>query len=292
MLASANVDRYRRDGVLLVRNVVRGEELRLLQDAADRLQDAAVAYGEELDAVRSLELRDDHGFTEWADLDAHNFLYGRGKKGERIWRRAEKMWDRDAIYRVVTANPEILDTVQQILGGPVVPANSAMVVKMPGGGAAVPWHRDPNSASDGLARDGSDDFVCDVYLDRSTVHNGCLWAIPGSHRGPETDVAPLDFSRTDAVALEVEPGDMLLHSTAALHGSPANTSSERRRTLYLHYRTPAALAAAGHPGPWVDERAALLAGMRTERSGSGLDSDDGGASTDGSGAGVRAAGAR
>ena len=272
ILDAEDVERYRGDGVLVVRNAVTGDELRRLQDAGDRLTEAAVAYGRELDAARPIRLDDDHGFTEWDELDERNFLYGRGADGERVWRRAEEMWSRDAIFRVVSVNPRVLGVVRAILGPVVVPANSAMVVKMPGAGAAVPWHRDPHDETGPPeTRDGAGDFVCDVYLDHSTVGNGCLWAIPGSHRGEKRDVDPLDFNVEGAVPLEVGPGDMILHSTGVLHGSPQNRSAEQRRTLYLHYRTPAALAAAGHPEDWVRGRAALLDEMVRERAASGLD---------------------
>src|SRR5688500_4929212 len=129
MLTQDQIEAYRRDGVLVVRGVVTGEELRLLQEAGDRLTDDAIAYGREPDARGPIQLADDHGFREWDEIDERKFLYGRDADGRRIWRRAEDMWERDEIYRVVSANPRILAVVEAIHGRDVVPANSAVVAK-------------------------------------------------------------------------------------------------------------------------------------------------------------------
>jgi hypothetical protein len=273
VLTTEQIEAYRRDGVLTIRGAIAGDELRQLQEAADRLTDDAVAYGEELDARGAIELLDDHGFRDWSEMDDRRYLYGRTADGRRIWRRAQEMWTRDPIYRIVTANPVVLDTVTDVVGEPVVPLNAAMVAKMPGAGAAVPWHRDPpGEIAITAGDDPTPDFVVDIYLDHSTVDNGCLWARPGSHRWPANEADSLDFGVEGAIPLEAEPGDMLLHCTGVLHGSPTNESGARRRTLYLYFGPPswydrfAALQAPETP----EQQAALLAQMIEERKASGL----------------------
>jgi phytanoyl-CoA hydroxylase len=277
MLSGEQVEAYRRDGVLVIKGAFAGEELRLLTEATDRITAEAVAYGEELDARAAIDLHDDHGFREWDEIDDRRFLYGRAPDGRRLWRRAQEMWTRDPIFRIATVNPVVLDTVTQIIGEPVVPLNAAMVAKMPGGGAAVPWHRDPpGEMAIAAGEDTAPDFIVDIYLDRSTVDNGCLWARPGSHRWTENEGDSMDFTHEDAIPLEAEPGDMLLHCSGVLHGSPQNTSDQQRRTLYLYFGPPswydrfAALA----PGETAEEQAALLQQMIEERAASGLDADD------------------
>lgn len=242
MLSDDQVCAFRRDGVLRLPHVLAEDELERLRAATDAVEREAVAYGRELDSRSPIQLRDDHGFSEWDGLDERKFLYGRGSDGCRVWRRAEGMWPRDPMFRVVTAHPFILAAVEQLLEGEALPSNDSMVVKMPGAGAAVPWHRDPpGELAFAEGRDGSYDFTVDIYLDRSTQANGCLWAIPGSHLGGWDGLDPLDIDIPAAVPLEAEPGDLLLHSTAALHGSPANVSAEKRRTFYVHYRSQAEL---------------------------------------------------
>lgn len=279
MLDEDQVASYERNGFLAIRGVFHGDELRRLREAAERVVADAAQYGRELDE-RGVELvlTEDHGFADWGQLDERQYLYARNPAGERVFRRAERLWRHDPIFRLATANPSLLNAVAQVLKKPFVPVHDTLVVKMPGAGAAVPWHRDPSGED--LIRDvgdASSDFTCDVYLDPSTVDNGCLWALPGSHRGEPAEVADvLDFDVPGAVPLEAEPGDVVLHSTGLLHGSPRNTGAETRRTFYVHYRPPEVL---GHgfwdrPQSWIDEHVGYLQAFRDERAGSGLTDDE------------------
>ena len=74
-----------------------------------------------------------------------------------------------------------------------------------------------------------------------------------------------------AVILDAEPGDMLLHCTGVLHGSPRNDSAAMRRTLYLYFGPPSWFDrfSALHP-PSTEEQRSLLARMIDERAASGL----------------------
>jgi hypothetical protein len=271
-LSAEQVAQYRRDGVLVVPGVVTGDELAELREAADRVTEEAVAHGRDLDRTGAIQLSADHGFNDWQPDDA-GFLYGRGTAGERVFRRAELMWSRDVRFRAVTAHPAILGVVRSVLGADVAPVNDAMVVKMPGAGAAVPWHRDPPGPPlIESVGDASDDFTTDLYLDPSTLDNGCLWALPGSHRrGEHAGISgpsdPLDFGIPGAVPLEAQPGDLLLHSTGVLHGSPTNTSGAMRRTFYVQYASPATVIGGwwGKTAEWYEERAAFLRAAQAER---------------------------
>ncbi len=53
---------------------------------------------------------------------------------------------------------------------------------------------------------------------------------------PRWERVPEDlFDRADAVALELQPGDVLFHCLSAPHGSRANKGETIRRVFYLHY---------------------------------------------------------
>lgn len=269
-LTEEQIAGYHRDGFLVVPGVVHGVELELLREAADNVMADAIAYGEALDRRAAVQLETEHGFHEWHEFDDRQFLYAKRPDGSRVWRRAEGMWRRAPIFRATTANPTLLAVVEALGGPGLLPAHDSMVVKMPGAGAAVPWHRDPTA--DKLMEeegDASPDFICDLYLDESTVDNGCVWALPGTQRvGVAADVAPLDFSGPDAVPLEAQPGDLVIHCTGMLHGSPANTSAKLRRTFYLHFQRPEILAQGwwNRSPEWIDEMRQLLDAAVAERS--------------------------
>jgi ectoine hydroxylase-related dioxygenase (phytanoyl-CoA dioxygenase family) len=121
------------------------------------------------------------------------------------------------------------------------------------------------------------DFTCDIYIDPSTVDNGCVWGLPGSHiaAGPDLDEGSLDFGARGAVPLAAQPGDMLIHSTGVLHGSPTNTSGAIRRTLYFHYRTREEIVGGywQRPAEWADELAARFASYQAARAADRLDEE-------------------
>jgi phytanoyl-CoA hydroxylase len=134
-------------------------------------------------------------------------------------------------------HPFIGDLLTRMVGPDFIPCWESLVFKLPGHGSSVPWHRDGN------AETGSERiFNIDLYPDRSTVENSCVWVIPGSHlweceramemvrRGRE------QFDLPGAVPAEMEPGDVLLHHVKVLHGSTQNHSDELRRVVYFDNR--------------------------------------------------------
>lgn len=135
------------------------------------------------------------------------------------------------------AHPFVGDLLTRMVGADFVPLWESLVFKLPGHGSSVPWHRDDHSIG-GRERV----FNVDIYPDRSTVENSCVWVVPGSHlwdkeqamewieRGQE------NFALPGAVPAEVEPGDVLLHHVKVLHGSTVNRSNSLRRVIYFDNR--------------------------------------------------------
>jgi phytanoyl-CoA hydroxylase len=134
-------------------------------------------------------------------------------------------------------HPFIGDLLTRMVGPDFIPCYESLVFKLPGHGSSVPWHRDGN-APQGDERI----FNIDIYPDRSTVANSCVWVVPGSHLWEREQAMAMvergrkDFQLPGAVPAEMEPGDVLLHHTKVLHGSTVNTSSELRRVVYFDNR--------------------------------------------------------
>ncbi|OSX73121.1 hypothetical protein BU14_0375s0008 [Porphyra umbilicalis] len=118
-------------------------------------------------------------------------------------------------------------------------------------GGAVPPHRDAT-----FLHTSPVDTVTGLWwaVDDAAVGNGCLWALPGSHRGgaPRKMVLNADrdgttFEGTDAAAegaggpdapgwvpLEVARGGLVLLHGAVLHKSGRNTSGVPRHAYSMH----------------------------------------------------------
>jgi ectoine hydroxylase-related dioxygenase (phytanoyl-CoA dioxygenase family) len=238
MLTQRQLDEFHRDGLLVLRAVYGGRELHALQDAADEVTREGVA-----------EAGTGHGYR---DVDGRRQYY----------RTDGVLWERPA-FRIASVNPDLLAAVGQCLGHPFMPINDSLVVKLPHSGVAIPWHQDPPyQGPDGLAETfGIPNFDCDIYLDRATVENGCLYGLAGHHLVGHVEVERFQeqelFSIPDATPLEMAPGDVLLHSISAPHGSKANDSDMLRRVFYVHFMAREVMESL-HP-EWVGTKRAFTA---------------------------------
>jgi ectoine hydroxylase-related dioxygenase (phytanoyl-CoA dioxygenase family) len=125
------------------------------------------------------------------------------------------------------------------MGPDLIPTWDAMVLKMPGEGIIVPWHRDAGTEFVG----DRPIFNVDFYLDEASQDN-CVWIIPGSHKWDaqraQQEIEHMNrngFSTENAVPATMQPGDVLFHDILVLHGSPASTSQHVRKVVYYEFRT-------------------------------------------------------
>jgi phytanoyl-CoA hydroxylase len=88
-----------------------------------------------------------------------------------------------------------------------------------------------------------------IPLEKCTQSNGCLWAVPGSHKHPikrifrrredgqGTEFIPPtaeEYDTSGGVALEMNPGSLLLIHHSLVHWSNANTSPLSRHAYTFH----------------------------------------------------------
>lgn len=152
------------------------------------------------------------------------------------------------VYEIVM-NPRILDAVESVLGPNVMVWSSQWFPKFPHDKAFVSWHQDatywgltpPNVTTAWIA------------LTESTPANGCMRVVPGTHlgallpqretyaernmlsRGQEIEVT---VDESQAVALELKPGEFSLHHVGIVHGSGPNDSNAPRIGIAVRYISP------------------------------------------------------
>jgi phytanoyl-CoA hydroxylase len=136
--------------------------------------------------------------------------------------------------------PRLLEILEGLIGSPVRLIQDMALLKPPHIGGEKPWHQDnAYFLMEPLEK------VVGVWiaLDRATIENGCMHVIPGSHRaGPRPHYHDRDCQLPDD-AVEVsqdttvplDPGGALIFSSLLHHGTPPNTSADRRRALQFHY---------------------------------------------------------
>lgn len=152
----------------------------------------------------------------------------------------------DQIFWKHVINEKIVDIVSQLLETSDIKLyGDQLFMKNPEVGSEIYWHQDSASWKDIFPKDL---ITAWTALDNSTLENGCLKFIPGSHRfgtlGLDCDsrekkmekfLPLLNFKQWKIQDIELTPGSVSFHHSLLVHGSGKNLSSKRRRGYAAHY---------------------------------------------------------
>jgi len=243
-----DVERFREEGVLVLQGLLQPEELAVLQRETLALVQRA-QQGQQDDPV---------------------YLYTTHETtGAEVPYRVKYVLDKPPACRALFGQPSVLRPVERLQGPHFIPTWDSMVFKVEGAGASIPWHRDQGLDHEPVAPI----FNVDFYLDASDATN-CLWAAPGSHRfsnaAAQATVERLSDGgfRTDgAVALEMQPGDVLLHDILVVHGSPPARSGLRRVLSYEFRSAEEELVHGPHLPEYAHLKRRVLRACLGERAG-------------------------
>ncbi len=223
MLSPETIEAYRRDGFIVLPNILASAEVEALRRVTERFVDNArkVAANDEI-----YDLEDSHSAAE-----------------PRV-RRIKTPHLFDPEYARAGRHPKIVEVLKD-LWGTVRFDTGKLNMKSAGYGAPVEWHQDwafyPHT-NDDLAAVG-------IMLDDCEMENGPMMVIPGSHRGPTYDHHGPDGRFCGAIdpaacGLDVsqarpclgKAGSITVHHVRAVHGSATNFSGRERRFLLFQYR--------------------------------------------------------
>lgn len=146
-------------------------------------------------------------------------------------------------------HPAILDVVEDVLGPEIVSnPTQHLRLKTPGAGDATPWHQDLA----GLLDEALDSDILTVWvaLTDATIENGCLLVIPGSHRlhgdaltrhvidapGAANYIPDAELAPGVPVPLPVRRGGLVLFDKLTHHASLPNRSGAIRMSFDLRYQ--------------------------------------------------------
>ena len=250
-LTSQQLDFYRREGYLVVHDVLDATELERLRAAMFALVDGARGVS-------------DH--TDLYDLeDSHT------PESPRV-RRLKLPHRHHPAFAELIRSPKVLALLTPLLGPSVRMHTCKLNLKSTAYGAPVEWHQDwafyPHTNDDVLAMG--------VMLDDFEPDNGPMMVVPGTQFGPIHDhhqsgvfVGAIDptLVRDElarAVPLIAKAGSITLHHARLIHGSAQNTSGRSRN--FLLYEAMAADAwplAGGHFGSLEEFDSRLLCGHPT-----------------------------
>ncbi|WP_298866410.1 phytanoyl-CoA dioxygenase family protein [uncultured Gimesia sp.] len=220
----SDVSQYERDGFLTVNNLISKVEL-------DRLR------------LKINEIAEGRVTTFPAD----QIEYEPGSQGVRdssTIRKINRCVENEKVFMDHAINPRILDIVSELIGPDIKLFGSQCFMKPPGG-IEKPYHQD----SAYFTIEPRELVTCWTALDDVTLDNGCLWVIPGSHRGELLDHDQawdigdrVDMQVRDSqidsqleVPIELKAGSCSFHHSMLLHRSGPNQTQNSRRGLAIHY---------------------------------------------------------
>ncbi len=254
ILSEAEIAAYRRDGYLVPRFRLPAADLARLQALMERLA------------------ADNPGLVDKPIISPH--LPGSGAQGLKA---ADGWID-------IATHPDILDLVAQLDGPDLVLWGSSVFYKRGGGGPHTSWHQDAQAWP--MIKPAATTSVWIAATD-STVRNGCLRVIPGSHEARRIaehgyahptasivsrSIAAHEFDEAAARDVELEAGQMVIFDIFTVHGGGPNPEARPRAGYALRF-----MPATSHydhdnadhldtPGYAHDTRALLLV-RGTDRSG-------------------------
>ncbi|XP_022837656.1 phytanoyl-CoA dioxygenase, peroxisomal-like [Spodoptera litura] len=152
----------------------------------------------------------------------------------------------DDVFIQYGEHPRLLSVLSQFIGDDITAVNS-MFINKPPGSSRHPPHQDlfyfPFRPAEKI-------IGAWTAVDHVNVENGCLYAVPGSHKAEilyqhagkkdalkmyhgvdEEAIAPLD----QRVQLEMSPGDTVFLHPYLLHGSGPNVSKNYRKAITFHF---------------------------------------------------------
>jgi ectoine hydroxylase-related dioxygenase (phytanoyl-CoA dioxygenase family) len=149
-------------------------------------------------------------------------------------------------FHDVLWNPRFLMAASQLLSDkPVRFWHDQLFCKPAKQGGVVAWHQDYSywTRTKPIAH-----LTCWCSLDDSTIQNGCLQYVPGSHRwglldkpvlagdlmGIRNFLTPEQLKEFDPVPVEVKAGEAIFHHSLTLHGSGENKSNRPRRAFVIN----------------------------------------------------------
>jgi hypothetical protein len=158
----------------------------------------------------------------------------------------------------LATHPRVLDAVEGLLGPDILLWTVSIFPKYPRDPGYISWHQDGTY----WGLDSVRVTTAWIALTDSTVDNGCMRVVPGSHHRPilphrDTYAADNRLSRGQEIEVEVDErdavdvvlraGEMSLHHVNIIHGSNPNRSDGSRIGFAPRFTTPETSQVDGEP---------------------------------------------
>lgn len=250
-LSNDMLSAYDRDGYLILDNFFTNEACDVLRDRARHLIESTdiKSLGSVFSTTSHAHTKDDYFqtsgdkiryFLEQEAVTATGELTR--PAAESVNKIGHALHDLDPVFDEFSRSAKLAKVAQQIGYQDPLLLQSMYIFKSPGIGGEVNCHQDSTFIY-------TDPLSCTgfwVALEDATVENGCMYALPGEHKGPlkqrfYRDGDSLTFENlsesewsAESVALPAPKGTLILLHGKLPHQSSANRSKKSRHAYTLH----------------------------------------------------------
>ena len=240
-LKSEQVEKFQKDGFLIVRDLLPLAALQPIVDELEEKVDESINEAVTLGIIPATDTYPDEPFDTRLGLASRNC-----SNRNWLWQQFHTKEHKTAGMFTLRTWPALLDVAESLIG-PEILAHPQNVLrgKLPDHApGVVPWHQDLAYL---IPEDAGETLVVNFWIPlvRATAENGCMQVLRGSHRAGllshdhrETTyigVAETDLPDGDVVTCEVDEGDVLLTMERLLHRSIPNISDTVRWSVDSRY---------------------------------------------------------
>lgn len=201
----------------------------------------------------ALMMQRDTDTGAYADLGPQTL----GHKGPSLDYRKMEGLEQDPLFLTHMQRPLFREICARVYGaGTAISCYRAMFMNKPAGkGTVLPWHQDRWNELDRNPR-----VTVWTALDDSTVENGCITVLTGSHKLGLINERSAFFTeeqsrdleaRFDSVVLEFQAGESVVLHNWLLHTSGVNRTDRERRAFSAAYMEAATRASNGREFPVI-----------------------------------------
>ena len=217
-LADTDLERYHKDGYVIVRNLFSAAEADVLRQAIET--DPLVASND-MPMVDAAGSRSKLTLWNYAGNDTFGY-FARGKR-----------W---------------VNAARRLIESPIYHFHTKVMLKEPRVGGTWEWHQDFGYWYQVGCLEPDKMLSAILAVDNHTVENGCMQLLSGSHRlgrlahgvtgeqaGVDKEALGKAVKRFSLVHATMRPGDVLFTHSNLLHSSAPNESPSWRRSLIVAY---------------------------------------------------------
>jgi ectoine hydroxylase-related dioxygenase (phytanoyl-CoA dioxygenase family) len=211
------------------------------------------------------------------DMTAYIDQYVHHQSKSRRPEHLDKPHLEDARFLEFCSHASLLDVVEDFIGPNIVLFSSHLICKAKGDGLAVPWHQDAYF----WPLEPMNVVTLWLAIDDSTVENGCMRVVPGTHKqgpiehveapDPQTKVLhmgipPEQVDESRAADVCIPRGGASFHAPYLVHGSNPNKSDKRRCGFTMRFMpAETKLTRTGPLSKWFAEHKLFLLRGRDDK---------------------------